>query len=63
VNQAIVIASIGVIIFLMWIALYLSDIYEEISEIRKLLSSKPIPNNLKSSQDIGNKENSIKEIS
>ena len=60
-NQAIIIASIGVVIFLMWITLYLSDIHEEISEIRKLLSSTPIAQKSKSSKNIGNSQNDIKE--
>jgi len=54
-NQAILIASIGIIFLLLWITLYLSKIHEEISKIRKLLSSTPVSNNIKSSQHIGNK--------
>jgi hypothetical protein len=61
-NQAIVIASIGIILLLYWIVRYLILIHEEVSKIRKLLASTPIStNNIKDSQNIRNQKNNVKE--
>jgi hypothetical protein len=57
--QGIIVGMVGIVLFLIWITFYLSDIHEDMSEIRKLLSSAPISKKLKTSQDIGDKENSI----
>lgn len=56
-TQGILVALIAIILFLLWITLYVSEISEEISKIRKLLSSMPVSNELKNSKSIGDKEN------
>ena len=60
-TQGILVALIAIILFLLWITLYVSGISEEISEIRKLLSSTSVSDELKNSKNIRDKENSIKE--
>jgi hypothetical protein len=58
--QGILIALIAIILFLLWITLYVSEISDEISEIRKLLSSKFVAKKSKGSKNIGNSQYDVK---
>ena len=68
-NQGIIIGLVGIVFLLMWVALLVNSIHQEISAIRKLLSStplspsRPIPKESKNSKDIGDTKNDIEDSS
>jgi len=64
VNQGVIIGLVGIVFLLMWVALLVNSIHQEISAIRKLLSSTPTPSRTiseesKNSKDIGDTKNDI----
>jgi len=60
-NQPILVALIAIILFLMWISIDLWKIHDDISEIRNLLSSTLVPQKPKSSENIRDSQNNVKE--
>ena len=63
-NQGVIIGLVGIVFLLMWVALLVNSIHQEISAIRKLLSSTPTPSRTiseesKNSKDIGDTKNDI----
>ena len=60
-NQPILVALIGIILFLMWATLDLSKIHDDVSEIRDLLSSQLVAKKSKNNKNVGNNQNNVKE--
>jgi hypothetical protein len=60
-NQPILVALIAIILFLLWISIDLWKIHDDISEIRNLLSSMPVAQKSKGSENIGDSQNNVKE--
>jgi len=58
-NQPLLVASIAIIFFLMWISIDLWKIHDDISEIKNLLSSTLVAQKPKSSENIRNSQNNV----
>lgn len=60
-TQGIIVGLIGIVFLLMWVALNLSSIHQEISAIRKLLSSGTGSNDTENSKHVGNTKTNPKD--
>lgn len=60
-NQPLLVALIAVILSLMWISVDLWKIHDDISEVRRPLSSTLVPQKPKSSENIRDSQNDVKE--
>jgi len=60
-NQPLLVALIAILLFLIWISIDLWKIHDDVSEIRDLLFSQPIAKKPKSSKNVGNNQNNVKE--